>query len=43
MRPMAEDAGILFQVPTSTFVDDHGRLFAVTHLLLYARDLLRLE
>ena len=35
MRPMSEDAGILFQVPTSTFVDDHGRLFAVTvcHLL----------
>ena len=42
MRPMAEDAGILFQVPTSTFVDDHGRLFAVTHLPLYAGDLLRL-
>ena len=42
MRPMSEDAGILFQVPTSTFVDDHGRLFAVTHLPLYAGDLLRL-
>ena len=42
MRPMSEDAGILFQVPTSTFVDDHGRLFAITHLPLYAGDLLRL-
>ena len=42
MRPMAEDAGILFQVPTSTFVDKQGRLFAITHLPLYARDLLRL-
>ena len=39
---MSEDAGILFQVPTSTFVDAHGRLFAVTHLPLYAGDLLRL-
>ena len=27
MRPMSEDAGILFQVPTSTFVDDNGKLF----------------
>ena len=42
MQPMAKDAGILFQVPTSTFVDDQGRLFAVTHLPLYAEDLLRL-
>ena len=42
MRPMSEDAGILFQVPTSTFVDAHGRLFAITHLPLYAGDLLRL-
>ena len=42
MRPMSEDAGILFQVPTSTFVDEHGRLFAITHLPLYAGDLLRL-
>ena len=42
MRPMSEDAGILFQVLTSTFVDDNGKLFAITHLPLYARDLLRL-
>ena len=42
MRPMSEDAGILFQVPTSTFVDDNGKLFAITHLPLYAGDLLRL-
>ena len=42
MRPMSEDAGILFQVPPSTFVDDNGRLFAITHLPLYAGDLLRL-
>ena len=39
---MSEDAGILFQVPTSTFVDDNGKLFAITHLPLYAGDLLRL-
>ena len=42
MRPMSEDAAILFQVPTSTFVDDNGKLFVITHLPLYARDLLRL-
>ena len=39
---MSEDAGILFQVPTSTFVEDNGKLFAIKHLLLYAGDLLRL-
>ena len=42
MRPMSEDAGILFQIPTSTFVDDNGKLFAIAHLPLYAGDLLRL-
>ena len=42
MRPMSEDAGILFQIPTSTFVDNNGKLFAIAHLPLYARDLLKL-
>ena len=32
MRPMSEDAGILFQIPTSTFVDDNGKLFAIARI-----------
>ena len=42
MRPISEDAGILFQVPTSTFVNKNGSLHAVVHLPLYSGDSLSL-
>ena len=42
MKPMSEDAGILFQVSTSTFVNRQGKLFAIVHLPLYSGEMLTL-
>ena len=42
MRPISGDAGILFQVSTSTFVNKKGKLHAIVHLPLYAGDSLTL-
>ena len=42
MRPISEDAGILFQVSTSTFINKNGSLHAVVHLPLYSGDSLTL-
>ena len=35
LEPFSNDAGILFQAPTSTIMTEAGRLFAVVHLPLY--------
>ena len=42
MRPISGDAGILFQVSTSTFVNHKGQLHAIVHLPLYTGDRLTL-
>ena len=42
LEPSSDDAGILFQAPTSTFMTEDGRLYAVVHLPLYSRSRLSL-